>query len=98
MCIALEYMNGGSLEDFAKMIPGNKLPETALSIIVGRVLVGLDYLHRVRYMVHRDIKPANILMNLAVRLALFPFFRRHVLVSLRSSLRGFGRVRGRLER
>jgi len=64
MCIALEYMNGGSLEDFAKVLPGNKLPEPALSIIVGRVLVGLDYLHRIRYMVHRDIKPANILMNL----------------------------------
>lgn len=28
-------------------------------------MVGLDYLHRVRYMIHRDIKPANILMNLA---------------------------------
>lgn len=64
MSIALEYMDGGSLEDFAKVLPGNRIPEAPLSIIVGRVLGGLDYLHRVRYMIHRDIKPANVLMNL----------------------------------
>jgi serine/threonine protein kinase len=31
------------------------------------LVVGLDYLHRVRYMIHRDIKPANILLNLVGR-------------------------------
>lgn len=35
-----------------------------MSIIVGRMLVGLDYLHRVRHLIHRDIKPANVLVNL----------------------------------
>ena len=39
---------------FVQYARGNKLPEQALSIIVGRVLVGLVYLHRVRYMIHRQ--------------------------------------------
>ena len=50
--IRVVCFGGGAF--IVRYAPGNKLPEQALSIIVGRVLVGLDYLHRVRYMIHRQ--------------------------------------------
>jgi len=62
--IALEYMNGGSLEDIAKAVPDHSIPEPILSAICGKILVGLQYLHSQRSLVHRDIKPANLLLNL----------------------------------
>lgn len=59
--IALEYMDGGSLNDVYKAV--GEVPEPILSKITFQVLQGLEYLHRRRHMVHRDIKPCNILMN-----------------------------------
>eukprot|EP00245_Coleochaete_scutata_P017013 TRINITY_DN8146_c0_g6_i1.p1 TRINITY_DN8146_c0_g6~~TRINITY_DN8146_c0_g6_i1.p1 ORF type:complete len:518 (-),score=65.08 TRINITY_DN8146_c0_g6_i1:663-2216(-) len=61
--IALEYVDGGSLDDIVKS--KQSIPEPVLSIITCRVLQGLDFLHRGRRLVHRDIKPTNLLMSLA---------------------------------
>ncbi|CAO2833592.1 unnamed protein product [Amaranthus hypochondriacus] len=60
--IALEYMDGGSLADIIRV--QKYLPESILSAIVRKLLLGLSYLHGVRHLVHRDIKPANLLINL----------------------------------
>jgi len=62
--IALEYMNAGSLEDCVEQLPGRRIPEHILSMICGKILTGLKYLHEERHLVHRDIKPANLLINL----------------------------------
>mmetsp|Transcript_12784 Transcript_12784/g.26973 ORF Transcript_12784/g.26973 Transcript_12784/m.26973 type:complete len:428 (-) Transcript_12784:57-1340(-) len=62
--IALEYMNAGSLEDCSAMMPNGKVPESILSMVCGKILTGLKYLHDVKRLVHRDIKPANLLINL----------------------------------
>lgn len=61
--VAMEYMEGGSLEGLLQRTGG--IPEDVLSRISRDVLDGLSFLHRERHMVHRDIKPANILVNLA---------------------------------
>lgn len=34
-----------------------------VSILVKKVLKGLDYLHRTIKLIHRDIKPSNLLIN-----------------------------------
>ncbi|GFP92348.1 mitogen-activated protein kinase kinase 3 [Phtheirospermum japonicum] len=60
--IALEYMDGGSFADIIRI--RKRIPERVLSVMVHRLLIGLNYLHGVRYLVHRDIKPANLLVNL----------------------------------
>ena len=56
--IAMEFVNGGDLEDRMKS-PINH--EELLQIIV-QIAGGLDYAHQQGY-VHRDIKPANILFR-----------------------------------
>ena len=60
--IALEYVEGGSLESLVKR--GGAVPTDVLGKIVGGVCTGLEYLHAHRKVVHRDIKPGNILMKL----------------------------------
>ncbi|GER56842.1 mitogen-activated protein kinase kinase [Striga asiatica] len=60
--IALEYMDGGSLADVIRI--RKSIPEPILSVMVHKLLIGLNYLHGVRHLVHRDIKPANLLINL----------------------------------
>ena len=60
--IALEYIEGGSLESIVKKAGAIPIPE--LGKILGGVLQGLEYLHCQRKVVHRDIKPGNILMKL----------------------------------
>ncbi|KAL3628821.1 Mitogen-activated protein kinase kinase 3 [Castilleja foliolosa] len=60
--IALEYMDGGSFADILRI--RKCIPEQILSAMVHKLLIGLNYLHGVRYLVHRDIKPANLLINL----------------------------------
>jgi cell division control protein CDC15 len=70
LCIALEYVEGGSLENLIKRY--GCLTETLVAIYVKQVLLGLDYLHN-QGVIHRDIKGANILTtkNGVVKLADF---------------------------
>ncbi len=57
--IAMEFLEGGSLED---MIKGGKFNDYDQIIdIVRQIAEGLDHAHQ-KGIVHRDIKPANIMM------------------------------------
>ena len=58
--IALEYMDGGSLDNVVSQV-GN-VPEKALANITYQILFGLAYLKNEKK-VHRDIKPSNMLIN-----------------------------------
>jgi serine/threonine protein kinase len=60
--IALEYVEGGSLESVLRT--AGAVPVPVLGKIMSGVLEGLEYLHVTRRVVHRDIKPGNILMKL----------------------------------
>ena len=59
--IALEYVEGGSLESLVKK--GGAVPQDVLGKICGGVCAGLEYLHAHRRTVHRDIKPQNLLLD-----------------------------------
>ena len=59
--IALEYVDGGSLESLVKR--GGPVPVAVAGRIAGGVAEGLEYLHERRRLVHRDIKPGNILVK-----------------------------------
>ncbi|OEL27329.1 Mitogen-activated protein kinase kinase 3, partial [Dichanthelium oligosanthes] len=59
---ALEYMDGGSLEDITRV--KKFIPEPVLARMMEKVLPALRYLHEVKHIVHRDIKPENLLVNL----------------------------------
>ena len=58
--IAVEYMDGGSLQDIVDT--GGCTAESVLANIAFRVLLGLEFVHRGRT-IHRDIKPSNLLIN-----------------------------------
>ena len=60
VCLVMEYMDGGSLEDLVKN--GGCNDEVVLSDIARQCLSGLAFLHENKS-VHRDIKPANILCS-----------------------------------
>jgi len=62
--IALEYMDGGSLDDLRSQVPGGRLGELELAYVFEQVLRGLKHLQRQRIL-HRDIKPHNILFDRA---------------------------------
>mmetsp|Transcript_2753 Transcript_2753/g.3113 ORF Transcript_2753/g.3113 Transcript_2753/m.3113 type:complete len:350 (-) Transcript_2753:2-1051(-) len=68
--IALEYMDGGSLENVVRQV--GYVSERALAAMVFQVLWGLAYL-KVEGRVHRDIKPSNILINSQGRVKLSDF-------------------------
>ncbi|VFQ81340.1 unnamed protein product [Cuscuta campestris] len=59
--IILEYMDGGSLADFLKLV--KSIPELYLAAICKQVLKGLWYLHNEKHIIHRDLKPSNLLTN-----------------------------------
>jgi len=69
ICLALEYMNAGSLDSLLKQ--NGPPPEAALLAIAHDLLNGLHYLHVQRRQVHRDLKPENVLCdkNGAVKIA-----------------------------
>mmetsp|Transcript_15264 Transcript_15264/g.24802 ORF Transcript_15264/g.24802 Transcript_15264/m.24802 type:complete len:336 (+) Transcript_15264:136-1143(+) len=58
--IALEYMDGGSLDNVIKQV--GFVPEKALANLIYQVLWGLAYMQN-EGRVHRDIKPSNMLIN-----------------------------------
>ncbi|ETW06003.1 STE/STE7/MEK1 protein kinase [Aphanomyces invadans] len=60
VALALEYMDGGSLENVFHQL--GVLPEQVLANITYQILCGLSYL-KSKKRVHRDIKPSNILLN-----------------------------------
>lgn len=60
VCIVLEYMSGGSLQNLIDK--GIKLDENNLAIVAYSVLQALIELHK-RNIIHRDIKPGNILYD-----------------------------------
>ncbi|XP_031107063.1 mitogen-activated protein kinase kinase 2-like [Ipomoea triloba] len=57
----LEYMDGGSLGDFLKIV--KKIPEPYIAAICKQVLKGLWYLHHEKHIIHRDLKLPNLLIN-----------------------------------
>lgn len=56
----MEYMGEGSVQEVLEK--RGRLCEDVISYIAGRVLKGLNYLHRMS-IVHGDIKPSNLLIN-----------------------------------
>ncbi|KAG5189148.1 mitogen-activated protein kinase [Tribonema minus] len=58
--IALEYMDGGSLQNVLHQV--GLMPEWALANITYQILWGLAYMQHERR-VHRDVKPSNLLIN-----------------------------------
>lgn len=57
--LVMEYVNGGTLEPFAKV--DNLLPVSKVLEMIFKACKALDHAHR-RGVIHRDIKPANILL------------------------------------
>lgn len=60
LCLVMEYMNGGSLQDLVEK--GGSTDEELLAKIAYNVLRGLHYLHS-QGKIHRDVKPGNLLIN-----------------------------------
>lgn len=58
--LALEYMDGGSLENVIHQL--GTVPEHVLASVAFQILHALSYL-KTNKRVHRDIKPPNILLN-----------------------------------
>jgi serine/threonine protein kinase len=68
--MAVEYMNGGSLDDHIKR--DYRLSEEELGSIAFQCLRGIAFLND-RKQMHRDIKPANILLNSKGRVKISDF-------------------------
>lgn len=60
ICMVLEYMNAGSLQDL--LSARAPISERLCASVCDAVARGLDELHR-RKQIHRDIKPSNILLD-----------------------------------
>lgn len=61
LCILMEYMDGGSVQDYLKQkVESLQLSEVfKIALDVAR---GMDYLHRMN-IIHRDLKTANLLID-----------------------------------
>jgi len=68
--VALEYVDGSSLEEFQKRLP-YILPEVAVLILI-EVLSALEHAHA-QGVIHRDLKPANILISKSGRVLVSDF-------------------------
>lgn len=60
ICLVLEYLHGGSLQDLVDRC--GRLNESVCAFILYECLKGVDFLHRKR-MIHRDVKPQNVLLS-----------------------------------
>ena len=62
--LVLEYVEGGTLEDWAKAhaVNGKGVPAADVTRIIGQILKGLGHAHKAG-IIHRDLKPANVLME-----------------------------------
>ena len=70
VCVVMEYMNGGTLQEFVDT--GQALSEPALAGVARSVLRGLAEMHAQRK-IHRDIKPSNILLDRQGRVKISDF-------------------------
>ena len=63
--IIIEYINGGSLEDYLidNIKEGKKFTEKKIWDLLLQSLSGLLYLHDTKKIIHRDIKPDNLLLD-----------------------------------
>lgn len=62
LCLVLEYMEGGSLEQMMTQNPGACQDEGFVRELCHNVLKGLLYLHQRKFL-HQDVKPGNILLT-----------------------------------
>lgn len=62
--LVLEFVEGGTLEDWAKahVVNGLGVPAADVIRIIGQILRGLGHAHKAG-IIHRDLKPANVLME-----------------------------------
>lgn len=62
--LVLEYVDGGSLEDWFKVhhAKDKGAPAVDVARIIGQILQGLGHAHKAG-IIHRDLKPANVLME-----------------------------------
>lgn len=70
VCMVMEYMDGGTLQDFVTR--REVLSEPALAAVARSVLRGLAEMHA-QHQIHRDIKPSNILLNRQGRVKISDF-------------------------
>ncbi len=69
--LAMEYVEGGSIEDFLSAQGGRLKPEEARDILI-QILEGLRYAQG-EGIIHRDLKPANILRTADGRIVISDF-------------------------
>ena len=70
VCMVMEYMDGGTLQQFVTR--REALTEPALAAVAHSVLRGLAEMHAKRK-IHRDIKPSNILLDRQGRVKISDF-------------------------
>ncbi|CAM9159342.1 unnamed protein product, partial [Laminaria digitata] len=70
VCMVMEYMDGGTLQQFVTR--REALSEPALAAVAHSVLRGLAEMHAKRK-IHRDIKPSNILLDRQGRVKISDF-------------------------
>ena len=68
--IAMEYVDGVTIEDYVRRLQGEDVAPTL--DLIGQLLGGLGYAHE-RGVVHRDIKPSNLLVTREGRLKITDF-------------------------
>jgi len=70
ICLALEYVPGGSLRDVLNYQV--KLPKETVARIIKQVCEALEFLHSIN-VIHRDIKPENVLIGSSKTIMLADF-------------------------